>query len=235
MKSLAGLAIILVGVLGSSCGRQDTIYSDGGDQIVAIEHSSLPDGFYDQSVNHADAMVANSSLRLRVRGGVAEPGSYNDSSLTGSRATVGIAGLDSTLLSDFSLHVDSTSTTTDSIRVSLLVDLKCDDVNVRTLESTIAVGSSDLSTDWTVNGSPLSDALGTVLLSSSPSPLSALLNEYPKACLKSGLSGAPDAISLIPVSGVQLSIGSGTSMRPEEVSISSLVLNGETHSSWSVP
>jgi hypothetical protein len=236
MKRLAISIFILAGVLGSGCGRSDKIYSADADQnqIVAIEHATLPDGLYDQSINQADAMSINSALRLRVSGGSSAAGAFNDPSLTGSRATVGIGKMESTLLSDFALHVDSTSSTTASIRVSLLVDLKCDGGTLRAIESTVAVGASDVATDWMVAGAPITDVSGAVVLSTTPSSLTILNSEYPNACLKNGVSDAPDAIAAIPVASVQLSIGSGTAVTAEEVSISSLVLNGKTYSSWSV-
>jgi hypothetical protein len=237
MKRLGVLVFILAGVLVSGCGRSDTIYADDGDGLVVIEHSALPDGFYDQSANRADAMSTGSQLRLRIRGGDSLSGTFNDTTLTGSRAIVGIDGYTSSRLADFDLHLESASSTTTSVRITLIVDLKCDGGTLRTLESSLPVGSSDVSSitssAWTVAGSSITDSVGAVLLSSAPSSLNALLIEYPNACLKNGVSDAPDAPASIPLAAVQLSIGSGTSTSAEEVLISSLVLNGDTYSSWS--
>lgn len=231
------LLLIATALLGSGCGRSDTVYADA-DGFIVIERLGLPSGFYDQSVNHADAGSDGQSLTLRLRGDSSRPGSFNDASLIGNRAIVGLGGYDSSKLADFSLQMTSSSTTTANVRVSLLVDLNCDGTSVRTFESSVPVGTSKLDTTaaWTVAGADLTDSSGQVLVSSNTaSSLTAFLATLPNACLKNAVSDAPDAPKSLPMASVLLSIGSGLSTSIESVSISSLTLNTDLYQSWSVP
>lgn len=227
---------MLAGLLGSGCGRSDTFYAGDDDHFVVIEHSSLPSGFYDQSVNHADVSISSGALLLRLRGGAADAGAFNDSSLVGNVAAVGLSKYESSKLSDFALSVQSSSTTTSDLQVRVIADLKCDGTLLRTLLSDVSVGSStlDKTGNWTVADHDIVGSSSNVLVSTSASStLDALLSEYPSACLKNGIGEESDAPASIPVASLRISIGSGSSTSVEEVSISSLTVNGDVYQTWS--
>ena len=208
-----GFAFLILAVLASGCGRADTVYSDGDAGLIVIEHSALPAGFYDQSVNHADAMAEKNALRLRLRGGAAAPGSFNDASLTGNIASVGLGDYDKKNLSDFSLAIESTSDTTTTLNVSLVVDLDCDSAQTKTLQTSLGVGSTSVdATDSTI---------------------AAVLADHPAACLKNALSEEDTAPKGVPVAALRIWIGSGTSTSIEDVSITKLTLYGDVHDTWS--
>jgi len=228
------MSVALFGLSG--CGRADTYYPGNDDNFIVIEHSSLPAGFFDQSVNHADVTVSSGELLLRLRGGTSDPGSFNDTTAIGNVAAVGLGGYASSKLSDFNLAVQSSSTTTSNLEVRVIADLDCDGTKLRTLFSSISVGSAtlDKSGSWTVADHDITGSSSNVLLSSTtPSTLDALLAEHPSACLKNGLSEEGDAPASIPVAALRISIGSGSSTSVEDVSISSLTVNSDVYQTWS--
>jgi hypothetical protein len=240
MKIFASLLIL---VFLSACGRSNTIYSDGDGAAGTDGRSVLPNGFYDQSVNHALVTVDGGRLHFQLLGGTSAAGSFVDSTLTGNRALLGIGSYDGTPLADLDVSADfDAGSQSSTLRVSALVDLECDGTSpVRTIESSVSSSSAsvDATSSWTIDGSDLTDAHGHVLLSASAgSSLADLLLEYPNACLRNDRSDASDApasglsSTSVPLAGVLLSIGSGTSTSLEDVAVTSLSINGDIYDTW---
>jgi hypothetical protein len=253
MKTINTLLAALFAVsLLSACGRSTTVYSDGAvDAVVGTDgRSLLPNGFYDQSVNHAIVEISEDpsqpQLRFRLLGGTSAAGSFNDSSATGNRALLGISKYDHSALAAFSLGVTATSETSSDLSVSLLVDLNCDGASaVRNLiADSIATRSTGSVTSlisintaiWSVSGAPLTDSSSNILVHSNSgsarSDLSQLLASYPNACLRNDRSDAPDAPSNLPIGSVLLSIGGVTSTSVETLNVSDLTINGDDVQTW---
>ncbi len=230
-------------ILMNGCGRADTIYVDPAAGVVGTDgRTFLPTDFVDQSVNTASVEIVTAGdhkeLRLRLVGGAAPAGAFNDSAAVGSRAILGIGKYDETLLRAFRLQVTATSQTSSNLRVSLLVDLKCDATEtVRTLVSdSIAASASPYDAIWSVAGISIKDSSNMTLVPSASETsrvsLQALLTNFPNACLRAAISDAEGLPKNARLGSLLLTLGDQNSTDVQALQISELNINGDDYKTW---
>ncbi len=240
--------MIVAFVVLSGCGRHDTIYVDGtgsgsGSGVVQIDDRTfLPADFADQSVNHGVVDIAavgdHRGLRFRLLGGTSDPGSFNLATAVGNRAILGIVKYDETLLKDLNLQVTTASETSSKLKVTLLIDLKCDaSSGVRTIGSDeITTAATPHDSIWSVSGAAIKDSASNELVPSSTgsarSSLDSLLVEYPQACLRASVSDADNLPKNLKLGSLLLSIGESSSTDLQLLTVSSLKINGAVYNTW---
>ena len=222
---------ILIALSGLGCGRSDHVYSDPAStgSAVGIEKRTLPTGVIDESTGTAKASLeaAPSSttdlvLRLQTPDG------------TGNRALLGINDQSETKLKTLTTVSYSAKITTGTVgpTVLMIVDLACDTAhpNLHVLTATfsdLTTAAADangysLSTadfdqaHWKASGAAIVDSNSTVLLSSNADssstaqPLTALLSQFPDACLTNTSVTSTD-LATTQNAAISFSIGSADS------------------------
>lgn len=201
---------------------------------VSTGGNALPTNFYNQSVNRAsveiqpDGVSADSkALKFHTSSGTNDAGGFNGSGL-GNRAILGLGSWHARPVSQAEpISFDAQSFAgSEAISVSLQIDLKCDGSETRVVSASgtaIAAEATSSSGDgytrftaslakplWMASGNPIlsADANSAIVPSSgSRVSLTALLSEYPSACLRNASTSAAELPKGIPTAAVLWTLG----------------------------
>jgi hypothetical protein len=236
-------AILLLGLsLTAACGRETKIYDDpkpdtGTQDVppsIIIEPHSLPNGFFDQSVNQAIVDLAldgdnKVAVRMKTTAQTQSAGGFNGSG-EGNRALLGLGKhFDSKLSELSSISFDrKVIDGTEPLTVLLSVDLQCDGKATRLLvadEQKLETGAIPQADDysrinaefdqelWSVSGQAIVDPNdATVELVSStsvakPKSLTKFMQAYPKACVKNAKTQDDGLPKNLTTAGILISLG----------------------------
>jgi hypothetical protein len=225
----------------------------------------LPIGFYDQSVNHArvdlglDGVTPTSiALRLQTNATSNSVGGFNGPG-TGNRALLGVAEHNGTPLSALgAIGFDAKSVNgTDGVSILVQADLECDGSQLHVLEATSTalqpganIGNGYVRYQASLNQSVWKSAAAAIFHPGNPSvtlvpdqsaatpvSLSALLSQFPAACLKNGATGNAGLPKNVPTAAVIFALGTPSTMTYNTVLINRLVIGSDVYEelNWSQP
>lgn len=221
---------------------------------VSTGGSALPKDFYNQSVNRAsvelqpDGVSASSkALKFHTSSGTNDAGGFNGAG-TGSRAILALGSWHGRPVAQAEpITFDAQNFAgTESLGVTLQIDLACDGNKIVIVNASGTAIASETTTSagdgytrftasfakalWTASGSPVLNASDTVVLvptSGSSVSLSALLSEYPAACLKNAATSAPDLAKGIPTAAVSWTLGQDSTTTVNSVFVRRLTVGSE--------
>jgi hypothetical protein len=225
----------------------------------------LPSGFYDQSVNHARVDLAldgasetSIALRLQTNATSNPAGGYNGSG-TGNRALLGVAEQNGSLLSAIgAITFDAKSVNgTEGVAVLIQADLACDGQQLHVLEASSSALQPGLSIGngyvryqagigqnvWTSAGAAISHSGNPSITlvpdksSTTPVSLSALLAQFPGACLKNASTGNADLPKNVPTAAVLFALGTPSTNTYNTVLINRITIGTDVYEElhWSQP
>ena len=221
---------------------------------VSTGGNGLPTNFYNQSVNRAsveiqpDGVSADSkALRFQTSSGTNDTGGFNGTGV-GNRAVLGLGSWHARPVSQAEpISFDAQSFAgSEAIGVSLQIDLKCDGTEIRVVGASGAAIATETTSSggdgytrftaslakpiWNASGNPIlsSDASYVIVPSSgSRVSLTALLSEYPAACLRNASTSASDLPKGIPTAAVLWALGQDSTSAVNSVFVRRLSVGSE--------
>ena len=221
---------------------------------VSTGGNALPVDFYNQSVNRAsvelqpDGVSASSkALKFHTSSGTNDIGGFNGTE-TGNRAILALGSWHGRPVAQAEpITFDAQNFAgAESLGVTLQIDLACDENKIVVVSAAGAAIASESTTSagdgytrftasfskalWTASGNPVLNASDTIVLvpiSGSRVSLSALLSEYPAACLKNAATAAPDLAKGIPTAAVAWTLGQDSTTSVNSVFVRRLTAGSE--------